>query len=356
MRSKVISASDLSPTLIQAWHALQDRSPDLASPFFCPEFTQAVARHRKDLRVTILQAGNDITGFLPFHRKMGGCGAPVGGQVSDYQGVIGAPDDPAAIPHLLRASGLAAYDFNHALAGNPIFAQNAYWRSRSPRADLRLGLDAWRADINGQTKALKTLERKRRKLARELGPLRFVVHDDCEPAWRDFLDWKNRALQQAGAAAFLGEPWLAKLIADLRVTQGDRFGGYFSTLYAGDRLVAAHFGIRSGRAWHWWFPTYDSTLRNHSPGLVLMLFCIEEAARVGLAELDFGRGTQRYKKEFGNRARELCEGSLELWHTPCGASRKMRKAAQRVANRYLPDKAADFIRRGATKVLRAGVI
>ncbi|MFC2970225.1 GNAT family N-acetyltransferase [Acidimangrovimonas pyrenivorans] len=353
---ETLPADALSPDLVARWHALQAQSPALANPFFSPGFTQAVGRHRPDLRVAVLRDGNTVTGLFPFHRKPGGCGAPVGGQISDYQGVIAAPDSLPDAGDLLVAAGLGAYDFNHALAEQAPFAAGAFWHSASPRADLSDGIEAWRGEVRARSSALKTLERKRRKLTRELGELRFLAHDPSAAAWQSFLDWKARSLGKQGVRGFLAEPWLAGLIDDLRATQEPEFGGYLSTLYAGDRLVAVHFGLRSARVWHWWFPTYDEELGSYSPGLILMLLCIEEAAATGMIELDFGRGTQRYKREFSNRSRPLCEGSLERWTRPCGTLRGLRKFGQGAANRLLPRKGADFTRRAGTKLLRAGLI
>lgn len=355
---EIISVAELGPDLVARWRAIQAGAPALGSPFFCPGFSQAVGRHRPDLRIAVLPddgAGAGPGGFFQFHRKAGG-GVPVGGGICDYQGVIAAPEALPDAAALLRACALPAFDFNHALAEQPLFAAQAFWRSASPRADLSAGIEAWRDHVKAQSSAYKTLERKRRKLARELGDLRFVVHDPSPAAWQSFLDWKGRSLGKQGVHGFLAEPWLAGLMQDLRDTRTPDFGGYLSTLYAGERLVAAHFGLRSARAWHWWFPTYDETLGSYSAGLVLMLFCIEEAAAAGLAELDFGRGTQRYKREFSNRSRPLCEGSLERWDRPAGMLRGLRKTGQRAVNQLLPDRAANFARRAGNKVLQAGLL
>lgn len=357
VRHEVISIRELSPDLVKVWEELQDADRDFCSPFFSPEFAGAVGRHRDDLRLAILHGGGGIAGFLPFHLKRGGCATPVAGQVCDYQGVIGSvPGAGRRGAGLLRGCGLAAYDFNHGLASQPLLAANAFSFSESRRADLRAGFGTWEQEVAGGTKILKQLKRKQRKLEREIGPLRYEARDPSGPAWAAFHAWKDQLLRRQGARGFDLPGWLSGLFSDLRSLNAPRFAGMFSTLYAGDRLVAAHFGIRSGRAWHWWFPAYDASLAKFSPGLILLLRCVEEAARLGLEELDFGRGGQRYKHQFGTRARRLCEGSLERPLVPFGAVRAARKSVQRLANRSLPEKPADILRRGGTKVLRAGLI
>lgn len=339
--------------MLQTWSDLQQADPELCSPFFAPGFAQAVGQVRDDLWLGVIEDAGWITGLLPFHRKRGGIGVPVGGQLCDYQGVIGTAPDGG---EMLKGFGLVSYDFNHALAAQPLFAGNAFSHSNSPRADLRQGLAAWEAEVGAQTKALKTLARKERKIVRELGDLRFELNDPDDAAWDIFTDWKDANLRGQGGRGFLVDGWDADLISALRGQDTGKCAGVFSTLYAGDRLVAAHFGIRSARAWHWWFPAYDPDLGNYSAGLILMVRCIARAAEDGVAEFDFGRGTQRYKMEFSNRARPLCEGSLERVTHPVGVLRGLHKLAQRQGARVLSERHANLMRRAGTKVLRAGLL
>ena len=357
MQHEILRPSEFTPELAKTWNDLLDRDDDLASPFFTLDFASAVGRHRSDVRIAVLRSAGKVTGFLPFHHKAGGCGAPVGGPISDYQGVIGNCADPGTSGGgLLRGCGLSCYDFNHGLMAQELFAENAFALSRSLRADLREGFDRWEAEVKAQTKQFTKLNRMRRKIEREQGELRFVRHDDTAQAWSTFIGWKDAALREQGAGGFPGPGWIGSVLEDIRDIDTPRFAGLFSTLYAGDRMVAAHFGMRSDRAWHWWFPSYDPAMQNYAPGLLLLQSCVEEAAQLGLQELDFGRGTQRYKKEFGNRARPLCEGSLERRATAFGTSRLLRKSAQRLANRTLSEEKASIVRRAGTKILRAGLI
>jgi len=357
MRHEILRPSELSSDLVSIWNQLLDQDDDLSSPFFTHEFAMAVGRHREDLRVAVLRNADEVTGFLPFHLKFGGCAAPAGGPISDYQGVIGiAPDPGVHGSNLMRDCGLASYDFNHGLVTQSLLEENAFSLSNSLRADLRGGFEQWQAEVKAQTKQMAKVNRLGRKLEREHGEMRFVRHDTSNVAWETFFGWKDAALREQGACGFPGSDWIGSLLNDIRRTETLRFAGFFSTLYSEDRLVAAHFGMRSDRAWHWWFPSYDPAMREYAPGLLLMLRCVEEASRMGLRELDFGRGTQLFKTQFGNRSRQLCEGSLERPGTAFGASRSLRKAAQRLANKALPEQTAVLVRRAGTKLLQAGLI
>ena len=89
------------------------------------------------------------------------------------------------------------------------------------------------------------------------------------------------------------------------------FSGMLSVLYAGDAVVAAHFGLRSQTVLHWWFPTYDPRFARYSPGLVLLLNLIQQAHSLGLREIDLGKGYERYKGSFANAHVAIAEGSVE---------------------------------------------
>jgi len=94
--------------------------------------------------------------------------------------------------------------------------------------------------------------------------------------------------------------------------QSESFAGMLSLLYAGDRIIAGHFGMRSRTDWHWWFPSYDPTVAKYSPGLILLLEMARHAASVPLRTIDLGKGQARYKDQFKNAAVPLAMGSVAL--------------------------------------------
>ncbi|MGC5198970.1 GNAT family N-acetyltransferase, partial [Aphanothece microscopica] len=132
---------------------------------------------------------------------------------------------------------------------------------------------AWKSEVSAQSREFSALARKRRKTEREIGPIRFVANDPSEAAWDTFVQWKDAALRKLGLDGFLTTAWTRALIEDLRRTDTPSFGGMFSTLYVGDRLVSAHFGLRTDRVLHWWFPTYDPAPELMSPGTMLLVDC-----------------------------------------------------------------------------------
>ncbi|MEM8728770.1 MAG: GNAT family N-acetyltransferase [Pseudomonadota bacterium] len=343
----------MDKTLQTRWHALQASDAGFRSPFFSLAFFQIVARHRPDVDLCVLEADGDITGLFPFHRRPGGRGVPLAGPIADYQGILGMAENLTA-DALLRACALTAYDFDHGLRANPVFLAEAFRDTSSPLIDLEGGYDAWYQSRRKATSAIKTMERKLRKLAREVGPLRFEAHDPDPAVWTRLITWKRSALADKGVGLILDTPWVEAVVRDIAAERTPDFSGCMSTLYAGDRLVAAHFGMRSATAWHWWFPVFDPQMSAYSPGLGLLRMCAEQAAKDGLAELDLGRGTERYKREFANGARGLCEGSLERALTPQGAVRRLRKSLHRAGEKMLSDHHIDLKRRAFNRLLQAG--
>jgi CelD/BcsL family acetyltransferase involved in cellulose biosynthesis len=102
------------------------------------------------------------------------------------------------------------------------------------------------------------------------------------------------------------------VLHDIHRTQNEDFSGALSLLYAGDRMIAGHFGMRSDSVWHYWFPAYDAMLAKYSPGIVLLLKMIEHACEAGISTIDLGKGMSPYKKRFMNAQVDVSSGSVEL--------------------------------------------
>ena len=87
--------------------------------------------------------------------------------------------------------------------------------------------------------------------------------------------------------------------------------GRMSVLWAGDHVVAAHFGLADQRRMHWWIPTYAPEFAAHSPGLSLLLHLIRECHSRGIEILELGHGDERYKSGFATDSVPLYSGSVD---------------------------------------------
>ena len=305
MRIDVISPSELDSYACAKWLELQRSNPALGSPFFCPDFTLAVAAVRSDVRIAVLQTGSAIVGFFPFQSRWS-VGAPVGNYFSDHHGVIKAPETRFEWGQILRAAKLAYWRFDHLAAGQTPGLDCT--KMTSPRMDLSGGLADYKKRLANGGRSVEEYNRKARKLARTLGPLRFVSHTSDQRVFEEVLRLKTEQCQRTRVSNVFRERWTRSLLEHIRAVQQPHFGGRLSALYAGDTLVAAHMGMRSEQVWHWWFPVYERVYSRLSPGTQLLLLTAEHAAGENHAFLDLGKGTESYKQRFADSHLSLVEG------------------------------------------------
>jgi hypothetical protein len=62
----------------------------------------------------------------------------------------------------------------------------------SPFADLSRGFEAYDAELRQRGQTVAQVRRKERKLAREVGPLRFEMHATHKDVFDFLLAWKSR--------------------------------------------------------------------------------------------------------------------------------------------------------------------
>jgi CelD/BcsL family acetyltransferase involved in cellulose biosynthesis len=328
MKAEIILPGELTSDHVDRWRQFQKANDALRSPFFSPEFTLAVGSARPDARVSVLTRGGQICGYLPFHLYRSGIAKPIGGPISDYQGII--TDVPLQCFEILKASKLNAYDFNHAPAAQTALAQGAIHFATSPCMDLSNGYEAYYAQqLLKQKRALKDTQRCLRKLEREVGPIRLEMHDDQPGAWEELVRHKNLSYRELNAPSILDVPWVERTLEAIRSYRHRDFAGLLTTLYAGDRRIAMHMGMRTATTICWWFNTYDREMRQYAPGLVTILETARQAASEGIRLIDLGRGTEAYKTSVSNGTTLLCEGSIEQPGSIPGILRRLQKLSVR---------------------------
>src|ERR1700687_1486577 len=104
--------NDRGPAATVAWIDLRRRNPALANPLFHPKFAEIVARHCDNVELAqISTAGAGIDAFLAFQRTKNNIGVPVGDFLSDYHGLICAPEFCCDFRELMRQCRLTALEF-----------------------------------------------------------------------------------------------------------------------------------------------------------------------------------------------------------------------------------------------------
>ncbi|MEX0644380.1 MAG: GNAT family N-acetyltransferase, partial [Parvularculaceae bacterium] len=245
-----------------------------------------------------------------------------------------------------------AYDFNHAPQNQRALAPGAIHHSISPFIDLSEGFDAYiDARLRSSRKNLKDLDRRRRKIEREIGPLQFNYSDDREESWRTLVAMKNKSFERMKVRSILDVAWVDRALAALRSTSNEHFAGLMTSLFSGDRMIAGQFGMRSKTTWCWWFNSYDYDVKNYAPGMLLILDAAKRAPAESLTKIDFGRGEADYKLVFSTGETPLCEGSIERPASLAGFARRTQKSALAITKRLPLGRFESYPRRAFARLL-----
>ena len=311
MKHQIFAYKEISDELRELWKGFCREQSLYNSPFYWPQFTAAVAEAREDVRVAILERKGEIIGFLPFHLTNSGTGKPIGGELNDYQGPILAPRAQISPAELLQAAGISSYDYNHLPSEFSALAVDAHSHSISPQMDLSEGYEAFVGRKDSRwTKAKREIRRRTRKTENDIGPIRFEYHTADSDTFERHTAMKNALYARAGTRFRIQDDWIGRVLELLRHTHDDEFSGVMTTLHAGERLLASHFGLRTRNTWHWWFPAYDLEAYKLGPGINLVDQCAMAAPGKGVSLIDFGRGDGAFKLLFADTHVDLCEGAI----------------------------------------------
>ncbi len=108
------------------------------------------------------------------------------------------------------------------------------------------------------------------KAEREIGPIRFEADVVDDELLDQVIDLKRAQYQATGARDYFADTRRIAMARRILHTRDADFGGVLSAVYAGDRLLAAHFGMRASGVLHWWFPVYDPAFSALAPGWILL--------------------------------------------------------------------------------------
>jgi CelD/BcsL family acetyltransferase involved in cellulose biosynthesis len=325
---RLVTPDALDAASLDTWHGIQSTTNALASPYFCPEFTQLVGEVRDDVRVVVIENDGRIVGFFPHQRSFLGLGKPVGGPLSDYHGVIARSDATWEIEPLIRAANLSVWSFDHLVDDARKFNSYIKERTSSPQMDLSSGYVQYaQGRRNAGSDYIRKTEGLARKLGREVGELRFTLHESGSEAIEQLIRWKRTQYREAHLPDAFAVPWTGDLLRRIARTQTDNFAGICSVLRAGERIVAIHMGMRSASVLHYWFPAYDPELAKFSTGIILLLRMAEALAAMGVRTIDLGEGKSQYKERLMTGEVLLQTGFVEL-PSLLSAARRMQRIAE----------------------------
>ncbi|MDR3510237.1 MAG: GNAT family N-acetyltransferase [Caulobacteraceae bacterium] len=311
MKIDVVPPSALSADELARWSALQAAQPAWDSPFLSPGWALAAEqRQPRDggVRVAVLREAGRAVGFFPV-RVAGAVAMPAGAPMNDYQALVAEPWVMIDPRRLAQALGVDRLDFSHMLIDQTAFAP--YVRGTNPSFVIELP-DGYAAYAAGRRAAgsgvIKDIDKRRRKIEREAGPVRFTAHQGCSEALDQLLAWKSRQYRATGQTDLFAVPWTVELLCALFQSRAEGFGGGLFTLHVGDKLAAAQFNLLGRHTIHAWIIAHDEEFERYSPGLLLFQDILKWMEGAGYRALDLGAGDYRFKRQLANVRRPVAHG------------------------------------------------
>ena len=320
LSSRVVVPADLSVGERTLWRRLQQTEPALRSAFFSLAYVEAVAAVQRGVRVCVLQRGGEPVGFFPFQfttplDRWLRSAERVGGEMTDYCGLIAAAGLRISPRELLRLAHINYFLFSHLDEAQLDFGLTG----ERPESGLLIrfpeGGNAYWQELRRRDKTfVADTERRERKLEREFGPLRFHFDDpNAEEVIEVLIERKRARYADTAVADALAADWKRALLANLCRSRAAGCTGVLSSLYCGDRWVALHFGLRADDQLHYWFPVFNADFSAFAPGRLLLKNLIFSGAQHGLACIDRGEGESVAKLDFANARHAYLRGA---WRRP----------------------------------------
>jgi CelD/BcsL family acetyltransferase involved in cellulose biosynthesis len=151
------------------------------------------------------------------------------------------------------------------------------------------------------SRAFEAQKRKRRKLEREVGPVRIVLRAErSETALVELcMTWKSAQYQRSNYV----DVFASEKMRNLFLRLFEKGAITLSALYVGDRAAAIHMGPVSAERFYYWVPAYDTELQLYSPGVILMEELMRDCMSAGTREFDFLIGGEDYKFYYATHVR-----------------------------------------------------
>ena len=291
------------------WNSLCRLQREFRSPYFHPSFTRCVNEVRADVSVVVASNGEQTVGVLPIQIPRKHSAVPVGGKLNDIHGFISKPKQEFDFAEMLRQTHLDSYDFHARKFESGIANTLPYEFVTSPVIQIRKDFETYLSNVKEKSRTIKRQGQKTRKLEREVGPLRFEFNCRDRAAFEHVLQLKQDKYHRTKTFDLFSVRWARDLLNLVFDTQTQEFGGVLSVLWAGDEIVAGHYGVRSTNTLHYWFPIVAPEFGKYSPGIQLVLEMCREATANRIQEIDLGYGNQEFKYKLANDSYQVLCGT-----------------------------------------------
>lgn len=180
-------------------------------------------------------------------------------------------------------------------------------------AQITLGLPAERQTLKRETMKRKALRYCLKGLEKKgtvaMDHLR--KWDAIEPALPRFIAAHVARFQDAGRASNLASTERQAFLVALAESLSNADWIVLTRLLVGGEAVAWNYGFEFAGTWFYYQPTFDSSLRQFSPGLCLLSKMVADACdRPGIRLLDLGLGEEAYKRRFASGYRQTLHATV----------------------------------------------
>ncbi|MEM7207155.1 MAG: GNAT family N-acetyltransferase [Pseudomonadota bacterium] len=296
-----------------AWQDIQRTSPELQHPSLTPEYCEYIDKHTSNVQVISAQSDGEIVGILPISRLSNTVATEVGAPHTDLSGILRKPGTVFPIKQALSHFGIKSFRFEHVLAEQIEFKNSHAYKDESSIVDLEFGFDPYVAGLKqSKPRFHGQCFRKMRKMAREVGELRFELQTDDAALRERLVLWKTDQLKRKNYTDMFSHKWVENAVKHMPDLQTPNCKGRLSVLYAGNNPVALHLGILGFNCLTSWIPAHNPKFAKYSPGLILHLELFRAAASAGIRKVDLGRGENQLKQAFRNCSVKVGIGGIEL--------------------------------------------
>ena len=315
-----IDAESLTGEDIAAWRRLLGQTAPDGNAFFSPAFVQAAGKAYGRVEVCLLEDSAGLAAVFPYQFPSAFAAAMraavrVGENMSDHFAVIARRGFSCSPDELLAWAGLNHFFFTHLDESQTALGLTGDGSTGGLRILLPRGGAAYFEDLRkNDGKFSKDTERRLRKAAQDLGPARFCIEEaDAAPWLQRVLTEKREQYLRTGKGDWLALPGRHGLLERLAEAREADCRPIVSTLMYGDTWAAIHFGLRSGKTLHYWFPVYNPALAAYAPGRLLLHQVISHAQQAGIEIIDRGAGESQAKRDFPSERQMFLSG---VWHRP----------------------------------------
>ena len=311
MNVETMPFEQLDQDALRFWLNSHQHDSQYRSPNFHPKFTEAVSRVRNDVCVAVIRNGaGNLTGVFPYQRWGEGCADPVGGRMNDYHGILTAPEARIELGSLFLRLGISKFGFHAVSVNKSQFSNYQFSGCRSFGVNLTGEFQPYINWVTGRSQTIRRLPQKIRALHRDHGPVRFEFDCGDSCVLEKLIQLKRDKYVRTNTFDILSVDWAANLLRQINRYCRSDFRGILSVLWAGEKIVAAHFGMIANHVLQYWFPAFDAQYSKYSPGLQLMVKTIEHACDFGISRIDLSYGQSKFKDMFANDEEEVLFGKV----------------------------------------------